>query len=998
MIKIQGLNKFFNKGKQNQIHVINDVSLEMPKSGMVAIFGKSGCGKTTLLNVIGGLDSFESGSLTIDGNDVGGDADVIRNKYVGYIFQNYNLNKAQTCFENIASALRLCGINDPEILQKRVNAALANVDMVNYAGRTPDTLSGGQQQRIAIARAIVKNPSIILADEPTGNLDEANTVMIMDLLKQISRDRLVLLVTHESNLVDYYCDTVIELSDGKVVNIRNNDSADGFSARGKNDIYLGELQKSEMSDENTSIEFYGDAPETPIKLKIVNEGGKLYVRIDTPKVQVLDEASEVKLREGVYVQSEEKTKSHSRVDMSELTPIQGSRYGRLFTFWAAVKSGYEENFKKAKRGKKVLRACMCMFAAVMVLMTAIFGTSIGDVVNVRNSYNHNVFYVYTPDEKTSDKLFEAMEESTNGVDYVRLTYGIPQGDSTVRFSVGSFESFNQYYSDGFTTNAVYLDTTLADGLKTVAGKSDGLSEYDMLVTSKVADALLEKSSFGYISEYEDLIGLTNASMNVNGQSLRIAGVVESNESAVYLTEIAMARFIMGSTRLNVMLGKDSDFDVEAGKAILAVRYKEDGKSDIPALGDTVTVHGVELEVAKVIKYAPSYEEWLTANGIEKLEAYEYFEAMAKNIYPSYEEDPNSYEKVEDLRKNGYYEYLEYYNEYIDEYLEEKYLFEGRNDRNLWLYAEKGIEEVKYIYMRDGGMLYEAVQIKNKTGAYPEWDGNYSDGDLYKKIDDEFNKYSDEYNNQIYSSQQISSMYFVSDEDYVTLTKRIGETHESANTGEVGGVSSGYVKEMVVVGGNGAMDIAMVAGGNTPTVYTVIHSSDPRATAQWLDREFSYVTAPDEYSPAVLSPDSIFDTLIKDYSEGIITGIITMIVIIAVLSVCMYFIMRSSLLSRIKEVGIYRAIGVSKKNLIFKFFMEALLMTTLTVLIGYAVTSAFIFGCLSMSSMMSAVFFYPVWMAAAVLLILYFICLFFGTLPITSLLKKTPSEILAKYDI
>ena len=184
MISIKGLHKYFNKGKQNEIHVINDVTLDLPERGMVAVFGKSGCGKTTLLNVIGGLDGYASGTVEIDGHSIARNTDDVRNNYVGYIFQNYNLSKDETCYDNVAAALRLLGITDESVIEERVVAALRNVDMEKYAKRKPDTLSGGQQQRIAIARAIVKNPRIILADEPTGNLDEINTVMIMNLLIQ----------------------------------------------------------------------------------------------------------------------------------------------------------------------------------------------------------------------------------------------------------------------------------------------------------------------------------------------------------------------------------------------------------------------------------------------------------------------------------------------------------------------------------------------------------------------------------------------------------------------------------------------------------------------------------------------------------------------------------------------------------------------------------------------------------------------------------------------
>ncbi len=1009
MIKIQGLNKFFNKGKQNQIHVINDITLDMPESGMVAIFGKSGCGKTTLLNVLGGLDSYESGSVTVFGGDIGQNTDDIRNKYIGYIFQNYNLNKNQTCFENIASALTLCGIEDSEVIDRRVAAALRNVDMVNYAARTPDTLSGGQQQRIAIARAIVKNPAIILADEPTGNLDEANTVMIMDLLKQISRDRLVILVTHEENLVDYYCDTVIELADGKVVGKRTNEAADGYAARGKNKIYLGELEKSQTDTPNTSVEFYGEVPSEPIKLKIVNEGGKLYIRIDSPNVQILDSSSEVKLCEGVYVPDSQRVMSERGVDMSDLPPIdsEGKRFGRMFTFKSAIKSGYRENFKRAKRGKKVLRACMCMFAAVMVLMSAVFGTAFGKLIDVKNSYNHNVFYVRTPDAETSEKLVEAMETGTHGVDWLRLTNGVPYGDSYVKFSMGFFESFSfEGYDEGFAANAVYLDTSLASGLDTVAGKSEGLSENEILVSTKVADELLDKSSLGYISEYKDLIGLSQTTQ-VNGKTLRIAGVVKSDETAIYLTELSMATYVLtNGSGLYVQRAEERGFEAAKGSTVFAVREPQGNKNIIPKAGDTVKIHGVPLEVERVIRYSDTYEKWLNNNGEKKLTQEEYFDKIFNEKYSDSEGEADEYIIREEIRRDNYYAYLEYYNDRIDEYMQEKYMFDGISDSNIWMYAEKGEDIVKYLYMLDGQQLYEAVKYKNEHGSYPEWNGNANKSELNEQVNRLFELYREEYNGKGYiPNNQISHMYFVADEDYIAFSKQVGETHETALSGSITSDIMEKDMEAVYIVGSSDMVQADVAYPSTylsysrsPEVYTVIHSSDPKATLEWIRGEFADNGSSDGNAYAMLTPDDIFSQKITDYAEEIITGAITMAVVIAVMSVCMYFIMRSSLLNRIKEVGILRAIGVSKRNLIFKFFVEALLITSLTVLFGYIVTSGFIFACLGMSAMMEAVFFYPVWLAAAVLGILYLICLFFGTLPVMSLLRKTPSEILAKYDI
>ena len=270
MIRLNVLNKFYNRGKQNEIHVLDNINLELPDSGMWAIFGPSGCGKTTLLNVIGGMDDLASGEVSIDGQTMMPENSILRNRDVGIIFQNYNLNRDETVFENVADALRLCGMRDEAVIKERVEAALGNVGMAMFAKRLPDTLSGGQQQRVAIARAIVKNPKVILADEPTGNLDETNTILVMDILKEMSKEHLVVLVTHEANLVDYYCDTVVELKDGRVVGVRTNESANGYVARDKSDIFLGELDQRVHEDGDTEVAFYGEKPEVPLKLTVVN--------------------------------------------------------------------------------------------------------------------------------------------------------------------------------------------------------------------------------------------------------------------------------------------------------------------------------------------------------------------------------------------------------------------------------------------------------------------------------------------------------------------------------------------------------------------------------------------------------------------------------------------------------------------------------------------------------------------------------------------------------
>ena len=1005
MIHIQGLHKFFNKGRPNEIHVINDVTLDLPEKGMVAIFGQSGCGKTTLLNVIGGLDKFAEGTLTVDYKNIRDNTDVIRNQYIGYIFQNYNLHKSESCFDNVADALRLCGMTDGAEIEARVMAALTNVGMEKYAKRTPDTLSGGQQQRIAIARAIVKNPRIILADEPTGNLDEANTVMIMDLLKAIAKDHLVLLVTHEANLVDFYCDTVIELQDGKVVGTKQNTAANGFAARDKNDIYLGELAQRRLCDESAEVEYYGDVPNEPIKLRIVNNGGKIYVQIGTQRVHVLDEFSEVKLREGVYEEKVNQNAVSEGIDMSGLPPIKGTRFGHLFSLRSSVRSGYVSNFKNRKKGKAVLRGCMCLFAAVIVLMSAIFGTAFGDIIDARNAYNHNVFYVYTPDAAVSKKLNEAVGQAETGIDYVRLIHDYPMGDETVHFRVGTFETFFQYdWESNFNTNAVFLDVSLAEDLVPVAGKKDNLSKSDILITTKVADELLKKSTLGYVTEREDLIGLVSNMFSIDGQSPRIAGVVESDEPAIYLTEVAMAKYVRqyGSTSYT-MLASDFGIEVDEGEAILAIRY-ENPNGEYPKVGDTIKIQGRDIKVAGIKEFYGSYEEWLTANDLTKTDEYTFFADMIREDIPETvngKENEAFYQAVNEAMSLRHFEYYDYYYAELDAYLRDYYFFEPRF-MELWLYVKKGIEVAKYVWVPED--YYKAIVYKQRYGSYPTPDQLMEQyGELpypYEATKEYMEAYSYEFYSDDTSLYFNINTYMVSEADYIAFSKQLGESHATADPyiAEMGYDEKYAVdKTDVIIGGDISVDVDIMYVGGL-LYYTVIHSSDPDKTLAWLSAEFSDLTGPNDYYKPLVPPDSIFERIIENNLEDIIASLITLAVMLVLMSLCMYFIMRSSLMNRIKEIGIYRAIGVSKKNLVFKFFIEAIVLATLTVLIGYLLTSGFMLLCLNMSSMIAEVFYYPAWLALADLIILYAISLFFGTLPILSLLRKTPSEILAKYDI
>ena len=228
MIEISNLTKIYRAKKRKNHCALKNINLTLPDKGLIFVLGKSGSGKSTLLNLIGGLDNITSGKIVVDGNDLSGfsegDFCNYRNSHIGFIFQDYHLIEELTVYDNILLLLNLSGEKDGE----KVKSALAKVDLAGYEDRYPSELSGGEQQRVAIARTIVKNPRVILADEPTGNLDTVTAKRIVQLLKELSKERLILIVSHNINDATNFADRIIELKKGEIIldKSRNPDFAD----------------------------------------------------------------------------------------------------------------------------------------------------------------------------------------------------------------------------------------------------------------------------------------------------------------------------------------------------------------------------------------------------------------------------------------------------------------------------------------------------------------------------------------------------------------------------------------------------------------------------------------------------------------------------------------------------------------------------------------------------------------------------------------------------
>lgn len=350
MIKLNGVNKYFNKGKKNEIHVIDETTLDLGTKGLVALLGPSGSGKTTLLNTIGGLDKANSGDIFVDGTKITGKGaskvDEVRNLNIGYIFQDYKLVDNMTVYENVAIALRMIGIKDEAEIKKRIDYVLETLNIYRYRNRMADMLSGGERQRVGIARAIAKNPKIIIADEPTGNLDSANTIEIMNIIKAISRDRLVVLVTHEVEIAKFYASRVIELKDGKIVKDYENQTDDNLDYRIDNKFYLKDFEKQEtVNDGSVNLNFYG-GQEDSLDMDIVIKNGNIYIKSKTDRrIEVIDSNSAIELVDDHYQEINKTLYENYNFNFDQVVDSDiKEKYSSIIGFFPSMIAGFKKIF------------------------------------------------------------------------------------------------------------------------------------------------------------------------------------------------------------------------------------------------------------------------------------------------------------------------------------------------------------------------------------------------------------------------------------------------------------------------------------------------------------------------------------------------------------------------------------------------------------------------------------------------------------------------------
>lgn len=570
MIKVKNLNKYFYKNKKNEIHVLNDVSLDLGEKGLVAIHGASGSGKTTLLNVIGGLDKVHSGEiefydeyLTSYKSSVW---DRLRNEHIGYIFQNYYLLPDLSVYENIRFVLKNIGLSDEEDIEKRVHYVLKAVGMYPFRKKKALQLSGGQQQRVAIARALVKSPKVILADEPTGNLDSKNSIEIMNIIKQISKETLVILVTHEKELANVYADRIVYVEDGKIIKDVLNDNVDDHDFA-DDTIYLKDIKSQQtLENDNVDIKVYSDEPLEKLSVRLIYKNETLYLDVDGyDNVKIADKSSGVIIKDEHYKKKtkEEVTKTSFNVQKLDHSNIKKEK-GVLFSLKKTFKLAFTKLLSIGRKGKLML---FSFFVAGMIIAFGVASLAAVAIIRPEQTMNLPKGYVEFRDEGIEPTItIKDLNEKLKGTDESFYVNPYSNWFASLNF-LNSDRSQGLSFSGNFDNIEHAKKYPLALG-----AHSNDINE--IVITTALADEILNDS---YAQEF----GIWNRSnllkerIEFTDHDAKIVGIVKSEIKLIFAHDAFFYQTILDVTD-NLFY-----FPYESYKNVQILRgLKPDGENEI----------------------------------------------------------------------------------------------------------------------------------------------------------------------------------------------------------------------------------------------------------------------------------------------------------------------------------------------------------------------------------------------------------------------------------
>lgn len=539
-IVISNLNKYYNKGKRNELHVINNTSLEFDATGFVCLLGESGSGKTTLLNVMSGIDKSLSGSILIDNeilNCNSKKSEPIKNNKFGYVFQNYYMLDNETVYENLRLALAPYKLTKEEI-DSRIDYVLKAVDMSKYLKRKLKNLSGGQAQRIAIARALVKSPDVIFADEPTGNLDEQTTLKVMSILKNISKTCLVIVATHERRIAEFFADRIVSISDGKIVNdyvIHSKEQV--YDTVDDHNLYLQEYNKVSLKDNLHSIDIYQNDNEK-VNLKIVCEHGKYYIVSDKPEsIQVISKTDNIQA-----IDSKKPVMDMEKIDETkyDLPKPNGINSGML---------SWKEIFNKVIHNTKSKSYIIMIIA--LILISIISTIAVGDIMTINKDDikeylvedTYTTKYEFSKNEYSSASSFHKsiMELSKILDEKLENTIITPTLSINAYFEYDGFIEIENVVDSSSTIfgNFTYVSLDAFNQNDLIYGRMPE-DKYEIVVDKWVLDSFMKEKNIvaASITKYETFLNKTIYSKQTSTR-LTIVGICETNSKCAYIDDCGL---------------------------------------------------------------------------------------------------------------------------------------------------------------------------------------------------------------------------------------------------------------------------------------------------------------------------------------------------------------------------------------------------------------------------------------------------------------------------
>lgn len=874
MIKINHLNKYYNKSKNNEIHVIDDTSLELPSTGLICFIGKSGSGKSTLLNVIGGLDKADSGSISYDNLKMEKynmkKMDLFRKNNVGYVFQNYLLIENKTVYDNLRIALEIIGIYDEAEKQKRIEYVLKSVGLFKYRKKLAGKLSGGEQQRVSIARSLLKKCSIIIADEPTGNLDSENTIEIMNILKKISENTLVLVVTHNKDVASFYADRIIELKDGCILNDNSCCNNEKLDIKNDRQIYLKDLNYENIDTNTISIDLYKDNLDELVDLRLVLKNGTIIV--ESSKPLVIKNQSNIDFIDDHYKHLDTDSIKDYNFDISFYKNVKTNSFSLFFN---SLKKSFLSffNVKKKERIFHIFFFCIGILIAICTILFSqtmvVNDYSFNDENNVYYTLNTNSFYYLSGnyDYSTAMTLID-----NNLVDNI---YKVNQNESEFRFEYNTQRS----ESVDFTC---YIYPVEKNESEILIGELPIKKE--VVISKKIADRIIK--NINNIKNYSDIIGYPI--ILSSNYKFRVSGITNSFNNSIYVNNDYYYQnyfyndYLYDTLDETSFIGYRYAFEYDITGNDITSKYEIIGNEDKFSIGD-------------VLKY-----------------------------------NDNTYTIVGTYKCINNYDILSISDDIIGLVIESNNIKQSGYRSNM-------IAKEKISYNIDTIRDSNSKDIVNENETIVNVNSNYKIGDYI------------DYDN--YKLKVVG--YYIGDSSLNIVSKKM------------------FMKNYL--------------SSHLPILLNISNEnlSNAKEYCNNLYSSYDYMYKVD----LNLNKDTMSSTL-------------TISVILFIVSIIyVYFSTRSKMISQIKNIGVYRSIGASRFLVIKKYLVDIFMNTTLTSILGYLILIV-IYSIIytKLQSLIGNNYNIPIGIYLAGILVLYLINFIFGILPVLCLMRKTPAEINAKYDI